>query len=560
MLLVPLLTFFVGSSHALNIPLERRAAPTHSTTVSINTNYNGNLGWTNDNDFMYTATVYVQGQPFQVQIDSGSSDLWINTENVTFKGLVETGIDATIAYVDTTAASGQVALANVSFGEFTVNGQAFINAPGSNASTPGLDQGLLGVGPPFASSVFGELYNTSYNGLPFLVNVFSLNPDEPNFITFLLSRSESNSGISEGGVMTIAELVSEYADITKEPKLPVVSDGSWETFMDGVYINGEFFTGHTLGAIGVTAKPGPYQTTIILDTGTSLATAPPYYVDAMYKNISGAKFSEDLQTYTLPCSTKLNISMVFGSSVYPMNPIDATTLTVNDDGTFYCQGTFSYSPATAGVDLILGDAFMRNVYSLMSYGSNFTGNGDEPPYMQIRSITDAEKAWEEFDALNLQRIMEQEYLTFSNATPSSEVGAETETFALVTPSATATHAASSATHAASHSSSAAPKSSDSADKDELGGDLLAAVASPTASAVSSVNASDLLRNTYIIMGLLGGVLLLLIAVLAKIVKSSRNPQYRQVSTVIPPAHFGKPYEPESEAFTTPYDDPARPLP
>lgn len=30
---------------------------------------------------------------------------------------------------------------------------------------------------------------------------------------------------------------------------------------------------------------------------------------------------------------------------------------------------------------------MRNVYSLLNYGSNFTGNGDVPPYMQILSVS-----------------------------------------------------------------------------------------------------------------------------------------------------------------------------
>ena len=30
---------------------------------------------------------------------------------------------------------------------------------------------------------------------------------------------------------------------------------------------------------------------------------------------------------------------------------------------------------------------MRNVYSLLNYGSNFTGNGDVAPYMQILSVS-----------------------------------------------------------------------------------------------------------------------------------------------------------------------------
>ena len=34
-----------------------------------------------------------------------------------------------------------------------------------------------------------------------------------------------------------------------QPKLPVVSEGSWEAFMDGVYVNGEFYTGNSLRCV-----------------------------------------------------------------------------------------------------------------------------------------------------------------------------------------------------------------------------------------------------------------------------------------------------------------------
>lgn len=42
-----------------------------------------------------------------------------------------------------------------------------------------------------------------------------------------------------------------------------------------------------------------------------LAQAPPYYVDAMYAHVPGAQF-DGVGTYSLPCDTKINISMVFG--------------------------------------------------------------------------------------------------------------------------------------------------------------------------------------------------------------------------------------------------------
>ncbi|KAH9838434.1 aspartic peptidase domain-containing protein [Rhodofomes roseus] len=567
MTLLPLsLLALIGSSYGLSIPFERRSTTARSTTVSVNSNYNGNLGFSNGAGFLYTATIYVQGQPFQVQIDSGSSDLWLDTCNVTLDGLQDTGTTGSISYVDGSSATGPIVLANVSFGEFTVGGQAFINAPGSNATTPGFDSGLLGVGPPGASSVFDQLINTTYDGLPFLVNVFAQDPDEPNFMTFFLSRSDA--GITQGGVMSIGELIADYVSVLDQPKLPVVSATSWEAFMDGVYVNGKFFTGHSESAFGITAEPGKDQTTIILDTGTSLATAPRYYVDAMYKDVPGSKFNKSIGYYTLPCDTRLNVSMAFGSSKYPMDPIDLTTIQVNSDGSFFCVGTFAPTPDNAGVDFILGDSFMRNVYSLFSYGSNFTGNGDELPYMQILSITDHDKAWAKFDYANAQRLIQSEYETFAemyNITATYEAAPQTTTFSLVAPTSGWQTASAVKTHVHSSggsSATAAPKSSSSSGSsdDKLGSDLAANL--DTSSSVSSSGSDDwsaLLRNSYIVIGLLGGAILLLLGVLIKLWVGNRNNKYSPVGSTIPPAAFQRLYEPEKdEAFTTPYDDLARP--
>ncbi|KAH9917043.1 aspartic peptidase domain-containing protein [Fomitopsis serialis] len=558
----------IGSTYGLSIPFERRSVGARSTTVSVNQNSNGNIGFSNGAGFVYTATIYVQGQPFQVQIDSGSSDLWLDTSNVTLDDLQDTGVTGSIGYVDGSSATGPIVLGNVSFGEFTVSGQAFINAPGSNATSAGFDRGLLGVGPPFASSVFNELINTTYDGLPFLVNVFAQEPDEPNFMTFYLSRSDA--GITQGGVMSIGELISDYVAVLDQPKLPVVSAQSWEAFMDGINVNGQFFTGHSEGAIGVTAEPGKDQTTIILDTGTSFATAPRYYVDAMYKDVPGAEFNESIGSYTLPCDTKLNVSMVFGSSEFPLDPIDVTNIQVNPDGSFFCTGTYSPTPDNAGVDFILGDSFMRNVYSLFSYGSNFTGNGDEAPYMQILSITDPDEAWANFDYANAQRLIQSEYEEFAeiyNITASSEAAPQTTTFSLVAPTSgwktasasVKTYVHSSSSSAATATSTASSSSSDSSD-DKLGSDLAANLDTSSPGSVSSSDDwSQLLRNSYIVIGLLGGAILLLLGVLIRLLVSSRNNKYGRVGTSVPPAAFQRLYEPEKEeAFTTPYDDLSRP--
>ncbi|KAL6305595.1 aspartic peptidase domain-containing protein [Sparassis latifolia] len=588
------LSSLLAMGHALKFSVQRRAAGHSDTVVVTNPANANNVGFSDAWQAygLYTITVYVQGQPFQVQLDTGSSDLWIDTSNVTIDGFIDTGYSSTDIYADSTESSGPIVMANVSVGEFLVEGQAMINAIDSNATAAGADVGLLGIGPPLASQIFWQLLNSSYSGMPFLNNVFNYHPDEQAFITLLLTRS--NIGITEGGVFSISELVVDYASILDTPQLPVHSDTDFLTFMDGIYVNGEFLTGHSMGVNGTSANaiPNENQTLVVLDSGTTLIPAPQYYVDAIYGNIPGANFSSTMNTYEVPCSTKLNISMLFGDILVPIDPIDATMVNVTDDGSVQCFGTFTYMFDGTPLDFLLGDTFLRNVYSLFYYGNWTAASVGTAPYMQVLPLTDPDAAWANFDALNLQRIGQLEWQQMqanANSTSSyTEAASMSVTYSLAPPSAVRTSISfvpssvpsmsvfpSSATPSSSPSSpfSNSPSSPSSNSPSSNSANSSPATPSSTPGSTvrlnadlasslgdsSSVNLSGLTRNSYIIMGLIGGVLVLLIGVLIKLVKNSRNQQYRAVPNIIrPPMHFNdKPYELESEDLMTPYDDPTR---
>ena len=64
-------------------------------------------------------------------------------------------------------------------------------------------------------------------------------------MTFLLSRG--NLGISEGGIFTIGEVNSNWAEVTNQPHLPIVEViGRWLTVADAFIVNGESLSGHGL--------------------------------------------------------------------------------------------------------------------------------------------------------------------------------------------------------------------------------------------------------------------------------------------------------------------------
>ena len=98
---------------------------------------------------------YKSKRPFeywvQVQLDTGSSDLWLDTANYTLSGLTDTGIPGSVKYVyvspfslnsmsldinlipisDGSGAWGNINLGSISWGDFTIRNQAFSESSNS---------------------------------------------------------------------------------------------------------------------------------------------------------------------------------------------------------------------------------------------------------------------------------------------------------------------------------------------------------------------------------------------------------------------------------------------
>ncbi len=102
--------YHVGGVSSLTLPFKRQtAAP---TTDPFNFSVSNFVG---DQMVIYTANVTIDGQSFevciqlaallllahryfQVQLDTGSSDLWVNTQNITFANVNNTNLKTTIRY------------------------------------------------------------------------------------------------------------------------------------------------------------------------------------------------------------------------------------------------------------------------------------------------------------------------------------------------------------------------------------------------------------------------------------------------------------------------------
>ncbi|KAI5119387.1 hypothetical protein M0805_001061 [Coniferiporia weirii] len=395
-----------GSASALLVPFKRVSSITShlsfATVTGGSKDESGdpfsfqNSNNASDNSDIYVTTLSVSGQDFVVQLDTGSSDLWLDTQGVNFSDLIDTGVNSSITYSDGTSASGQVCIGNVTFGEFTVS-QAFISAPGSNAVT-NRDNGLLGVGPSLLSVVNDSLWRTEYNGNTLLNNIFASDPSLPQLSTVSLSRSFA-TGKTDGGVYTIGEIDSNFSAISSSPRLDVVSPDRWIVLMDNLIVNGQNISGDS--AFSVEGQDTD-QTLANLDTGTSFATIPEKYANAIYGSVPGAVLHASSGVYEVPCDTKINVSFVFGGVAYPVHPIDTVVAMIVDGVDILCYSGFFFTSDTSGTeDFLLGDTFLRNVYSLFSFGAFV--NGTSSPYTQLLSMTGADQAYAEFDSLSKQR-------------------------------------------------------------------------------------------------------------------------------------------------------------
>ncbi|KAI0828864.1 acid protease [Trametes gibbosa] len=551
--LLPILPLFFPHAHALKFPLTPRKDNPHPYSV-VQTGANTGYGFTHIFDQQYTVTLSVNGVPFQVVCDTGSVDTWVDPvpQGITPPDLIMTGKNNSATYGDGTQSSGPLVLANISLGPYNASNQAIMLSP-KGSPTPDLFQGIFGLSRVSLSDTFPILANgTPYadNGRPIVHNILSALHDQPNYITFLMSRPEL--GANPGGVFTISELVSDLAEVTSAPRLEALTNVTWSTLLDGAYVNGVLLTGHSQvreDYENVTHLAIPEGSTIAtLDTGTSYTRAPQYYVDAIFQNITGAIPTDNADGsngfgYIVPCDTKVNVSLVFAGLQYPIHPIDMIILNTAPNGTFYCTGAFSYSNENDGIDdWLVGATFLRNVYSLFDYGWD-TDPTDGQAYMQLLSVTDAERAWAEADKLLLERIVAHNayYTSTQGVKPTTTQYAYTGT-----PTITVTSADDKETYAPLPSA-AAPHLGEwgtssyttpwlQATAQPTQAQLLAGAVAESDNAVDGKRVDSLVRYSYVVIGMLAGVLALLLVVTAYVVRANRaNKGYREISeSTIPP--------------------------
>jgi saccharopepsin len=304
-------------------------------------------------------TIGTPPQTFKVILDTGSSNLWVPSQQCgsiacylhqkydssASSSYTKNGSSFEIRY-GSGSMEGFVSNDDFTIGDLKVKGMDFAEA----TSEPGLAfvfgqfDGILGLG-----------YDTiAVNRItpPFYHMVNKKLVDEPVFAFYLGDTNDSgdDSEVVFGGVNK-----DHYTG--KITNIPLRRKAYWEVDLDAIAL------GDNVAELESTG--------VILDTGTSLIALPSTLAELINKEI-GAKKGYNGQ-YSIECDTRdslPDISFVLAGNNFTISAYDYT---LEVQGSCISSFTPMDIPEPVGPLAILGDSFLRRYYSIYDLGRNSVG-------------------------------------------------------------------------------------------------------------------------------------------------------------------------------------------
>ncbi|KKY17526.1 putative aspartic endopeptidase pep1 [Phaeomoniella chlamydospora] len=334
-----------GASAYLKALRKYNASPELITAVAAAAAASSVTATPSEYDEEYTCPVTIGDQTFELDFDTGSSDLWVLGSSLSSKGnghtyytpsssaTRESGETWSISYGDGSSASGTVYSDTVTIGGTTVTGQAVESASKASseftASSP--EDGLVGL-------AFDSINTASPNQVStFFTNAIDQGLPEALF-TALLKHNEA-------GKYTFGELdSSQYSgDITYTDVDD--SDGFW-TFSPSGY------------AVGSGSTKSSSALTGIADTGTTLMLLDTSVASAYWGQVSSASYTDETWIFDCDDADSLPDFTLVIEGYEAVVPGEYMNYAPNGDGT--CYG--GIQPDTSIGFAIYGDVFLKSQF------------------------------------------------------------------------------------------------------------------------------------------------------------------------------------------------------
>jgi len=323
-----------------------------------------------DSSYYGTVAIGTPAVSYNVVMDTGSSDLWVtsskcegNCDGVnTFSSSQSTSFTnlSTPFEIKYGSGSAQGSLGKdvVQMAGFSVPNQVFALCDVvSSDLLQSPVSGLIGLAwQSIASSGAEPLWQTLASSGAW---------DEP-VMAFQITRFTNISQVrtlEPGGTFTMGTLNSSlYTGDIDYVNLPSDGVNYWTLPLTTLTVQGNSIT-----------LPSGKDSYAAIDTGTTLIGGPQDTIAAIYASIPGSEpASGDYEGYySYPCDTNVNVTMSFGGRSWSVSSADFVMTKVSGNT---CIGGFFATESTPA--WIVGDTFLKNVYSVFRYNPPSVGFAD----------------------------------------------------------------------------------------------------------------------------------------------------------------------------------------
>ncbi|KAH7321737.1 aspartic proteinase precursor [Rhexocercosporidium sp. MPI-PUGE-AT-0058] len=324
--------------------------------------------------YFANATLGTPPQSFRLHLDTGSSDLWVNTGSSTlcktkgspcaFAGTYSANSSSTysyvasdfnISYVDGSGAAGDYVTDTFSIGSTAVSKLQFGVGYISSSS-----EGILGIGYEVNEVQVGRAGKSPYRNLPSQMVEDGL--IQSNAYSLWLNDLDASTGhILFGGVDT-----GKYLGTLET--LPVQAQRGFFA---------EFLITLTAVSFGRTVIARNQAQAVLLDSGSSLTYLPDSMTEAIYEQVDAQYDSSQGAAY-VPCSladnaTTLNFTFSGPMISVPMNELVIVVTSASGRQLTFSDGTpaclFGIAPAGSSTS-VMGDTFIRSAYLVYDLANN----------------------------------------------------------------------------------------------------------------------------------------------------------------------------------------------
>ncbi|KAI0270042.1 acid protease [Gloeopeniophorella convolvens] len=420
----------VATKRSFELPIRRRTVARTGEPMKRGT-YSGSTGLGDFLDLFYTVPITVGETVTAVNVDTGSSDLWVVSDackTSVCKGtnmlpypsanMTAAGGSVNLLYGDSTTgthATGPVVEDTATIAGLSMPQQVFAAVSDTNnTSVMQGANGIFGLGFPSGSQVQAAVINAKFNNPPatddFVLGTASDGPllsrlamsgslEQPMFTVMLQRDIIDVSG--NNGALTVGKLPDGVDDssLTWVPvRLYRPEDGGlnppkfapdeiypfrWEVPIDGVV-----FDGQQLPASKFTGSGSGPTVSALLDTGNSLIRGPEDIVDSILRSVSSAFASNPKAAPTFPCATPHDLAFQIGGKNFSVDPRDFVSQNrAGDATTCVANNVVPTDPPGNGAlfSWSLGDPFFKSNLVAFYYG-NLTNPSVDPPRIGFLSM------------------------------------------------------------------------------------------------------------------------------------------------------------------------------